>query len=234
MIFRITHNEFEYNHDSFNLENFNDNEWKITTRLNEDSWKLRYDYEAKIISKVIKDNNFKTILELGSGPGELSKLIQENVKDELTYHLVDKPFAKKYFEDNNYKGTFFAKDISIDLDTEGLLPKYDLIICNDVLEHLLCPSNIVKKCYYLLNENSMFFVSIPNWRMAHTFIYRGLFDYDNFLYFMYSHNFDTLNVYKSILDTPFYEKLDSEEYMPNELLQSWNFYFTFKIRELRS
>ena len=119
----------------------------------------------------------------------------------------------------------------MDMDTEGLLPRYDLIICNDTLEHLLAPTNVVKKVRSLMTRTSIFFVSVPNWRMAHQFLYRGLWDYDNFIYFMYIHGFEMEAVYPSCLQTPPYPKTDTEETMPDELIQSWNWYFVMRPKK---
>jgi len=228
-IIRITHCKNEIGFDAISNSESRIDEWKSgdDNRIHEPAWKQRYQYECNLISRIIIDNNFKTILEIGSGPGILSKLIQEKLHD-ITYHLIDKPFAKQYFDEHGLKGKFFIQDFSVGLDTTVLLPKYDLIICNDTLEHLYAPANVVKQCYHLMNDNSIFFISIPNWRMAHQFIYRGLWDYDNFLYFMYIHKLNPIEVFPSPLQTPYYPKLNSEESMPDELLQSWNFYFQFK------
>ena len=57
--------------------------------------------------------------------------------------------------------------------------------------------------------------------------YRGMWDFDNFLYFMAIHGYEGLTVDGSILQTPHYKKLDSEELLDDSLLQSWNWYFTF-------
>ena len=232
-IFRVKHVNFE---EIFNVYTDSDtldvNEWADATRLKEHGWENRYEYEASVISDVIGDSStpIKNVLEVGSGPGVLSQKIQEK-RNGLTYHLVDKPYAEKYFNDNKFKGTFFVKDISLDLDKSGLLPSYDLIICNDTLEHLLAPTNMIRRFYELTTEDSIVFISVPNWRMAHQFIYRGLWDYDNFLYLMYNHKFDVVNVYPSILQTPPYPKLDSESEMPDELIRSWNWYFVIKKRK---
>ena len=221
-IFRIKHNNFEKKFDAFKPDTLEINEWESTGRLIEQGWDNCYDYEAQLILEVIRENKVKTILELGSGPGVLSQKIQKLLPDAVTYHLVDKPFAKKYFEEHKFEGKFLVKDISMDMDTEGLLPKYDLIIINDTLEHLIAPSNIVKHIHNLMNTESTLFVSVPNWRMAHQFLYRGLWDYDNFIYFMHVHKFEMHSVYPSCLQTPDYPKTDSEESMPDELRQSWN------------
>ena len=104
---------------------------------------------------------------------------------------------------------------------------YDLIICNDVLEHLSNPTKVVQQMYHLNSGKGKMFISIPNWRMAHQMTYRGMWDYDNFLYFMAIHGYEGLSVEGSILQTPYYKKLDSEELLDDSLLRSWNWYFTF-------
>ena len=229
-IIRIKHCNFEKIQDAINSSESRLDEWEGTDsdRLLAPGWENRYQYESELICQIIKENNVRTILELGCGPGRLSNIIQTSISYSLTYHLIDKPYAKQYFDEHKYKGMFFVQDISTQLDISKLLPKYDLIICNDTLEHLYAPANIIRQCYHLMNDTSTFFISIPNWRMAHQFIYRGLWDYDNFLYFMYIHKFNPINVFPSPLQTPYYPKLDSEETLPDELIQSWNFYFQLK------
>ena len=230
-IFRIKHTNFEKTFDADKIDTLENNEWENTTRLAEQGWDSRYDYEAQLLRSVIAECKAKTILEIGSGPGILSQKIQRLLPDKVSYDLVDKPFAKKYFDDNKFEGRFFIKDISMDLDWNGLMAEYDLIICNDTLEHLIAPSNIIKKIRGLMHHDTVFFVSVPNWRMAHQFLYRGLWDYDNFIYFMYIHGFEMDSVYPSCLQTPDYPKTDNEEEMPEELRRSWNWYFSMKLKK---
>ena len=229
-IIRIKHCKNESGFDALNVDEARLNEWEgeDVNRINDPSWDSRYKYESDLLCQVITENNYKTVLEVGSGPGKLSNLIQSKLPSTLLYHLVDKPHAKAYFDAQKYEGTFFVKDIATDLDVSDLLPKYDLIICNDTLEHLYAPAKIISKFHGLMENNSILFISVPNWRMGHQFIYRGLWDYDNFLYFMYIHKLEPIDVYPAELVTPPYPKLDSEQSMPDELLQSWNFYFQFK------
>lgn len=227
-IFRIQHNQFEQTFDANKIDTLEVNEWEDASRLQESGWNSRYEYEAGVITDAAEGQKIETVLEIGSGPGVLSQMVQEKLPNPVDYHLVDKPFAEKYFAEKKFKGKFFVKDISIDLDTEGLNPSYDLVICNDTLEHLIAPSNVVKKVRALMHEKSLFFVSVPNWRMAHQFLYRGLWDYDNFIYFMYIHGFEMETVYPSILQTPDYPRLSSESEMPEELRRSWNWYFVMR------
>ena len=227
-------------HDDNTLENeWLDDGTEWSQRDNNSDWESRYQYESSLIADIILGNESKNILELGSGPGKLSNYIQIKLK-ELNckikdYHLVDKSNAEKRFKKRNYEGKFFVKDLFNQFDTSGLDEKYDMIIANDFLEHIANPSDVVNKCWNMSHENSLFFVSVPNWRMEHDFIYRGLFEFDNFKYFMWVHGFSPVMIKGSQLKTPEYPKTDSEKTLPDELLTSWNWYFVFRkvTEELR-
>jgi len=229
-LFRIQHNDFEQKFTSKDFDTSHTNEWEDAGRLQEDAWQRRYEYEAAVINEVIRENpHIVNVLEIGSGPGILSQKILGSFPN-LNYHLVDKPFAKKYFDEHNFKGTFHIKDLSNSFDTHGLLPKYDLVIANDFIEHVFNPHIIVSTIYNLTDENSVFFISNPNWRMAHQYVYRGLFDFDNFLYLLYTHLFQLEGFYGSELKTPAYPRLSSETLLPEDNLTDWNHYMIFKHR----
>lgn len=216
-----------------NMDTYHDHEWQeggSLDRINEPSWKARYYYESTLIDQVLKASpKIKTVLEIGSGPGSLSQNIIEKHPD-LEYHLIDKPLAKEAFDKLNYKGTFFVKDLAEQFDTTGLLEKYDLVIMNDFLEHVSNPHIILKTVHSLTHKNSSFFISNPNWRMGHPYIYRGTFDFDNFIYMLHFHRFDIEGFWGSPLKTQYKPKLDSEKLLPEENITDWNHYFTFKHR----
>lgn len=232
-LFRITHNNFE---EVFAMRDFDTehaNEWEETGRLQEQAWQSRYEYEAALVVEVIQQMpHIKNVLEIGSGPGILSQKILQSFP-ELNYHLVDKPFAEKYFTENGFKGTFFVKDLSQGFDTDGLLPTYDLVIMNDFLEHVYNPHIILKTIHSLTTPESALFISNPNWRMAHQYVYRGLFDFDNFIYLLYTHHFQLQGFYGSQLKTPNYPRLSSETLLPDEHLTDWNHYMIFTHRNLQ-
>lgn len=218
-----------------NMDTYHQHEWEpggSLDRIKEDAWDKRYTYETSIISQIINDdtNSIQNVLEIGSGPGILSQKIQE-IHLHLNYHLIDKPFAKKYFLENNFKGTFFVKDLSHSFDTEGLFEKYDMIIMNDFLEHITNPHIILKTVYSLTHKDSVVVISNPNWRMGHPFMYRGFFDFDNLIYGMYFHLFEFVGFYGSPLKTPFYPKISSESLLPDENITDWNHYMLFKHRQ---
>jgi len=203
-------------------------EWDVEkdSRVLESSWVARYNHEANILCNIIKDNNISKVLELGSGPGRLADTIQKGLDSEIIYDLVDKPNAKLQNDKFNYKcNKFFVKDLNNGFDTSGLEDEYDLIIANDFLEHIANVTDCLVNCYNKGSDNSKLFISVPNWRMGHSFQYRGLFDYDNWVYTMEVHGWKVEGVYNSNLACKYADKLSSESSMPDQLIQSWNWYF---------
>ena len=187
-------------------------------------WVDRYRQEASIISEIITESKFKKVLEIGSGPGVLSQEILKLCPD-VDYHLIDRINAKIEFEKRQYKGTFVVRDLWQEFDTTGIPTDFDMVIINDFLEHITNPSLILKTCYSITKEKANLFVSVPNWRMGHGFLYRGLFDYDNWIYFSMNHGWPVTSVYPSFLMCQPLPKLSSESCMDDSLIQSWNWYF---------
>jgi SAM-dependent methyltransferase len=198
------------------------------SRIDEQSWIDRYKYEAALIVDHIKENNYTKILELGSGPGMLAQFILELIPD-LDYCFIDKDTSKVIFKKRGFKGNkFHVKDLMHSFDVSELDNDYDLIIANDFLEHVANPSHIMYQARNITKENASFFISVPNWRMNHEFIYRGLFDYDNFIYFCRIHGWNPEGVAGSPLKCQYYPRESSEQELPDELIQSWNWYFSTK------
>lgn len=205
-------------------------EWSDNTsynRIYEESWLDRYNYEADLVCKISNTNNVKKIFELGPGPGMLcSKVL--NIKPELEYHLFDIEAANIANKKENLGGVFHTMDLNNDFDTTGLDTDFDLFIANDFLEHIQNPAKVVLRAKSILKEDGLALISVPNWRMGHGWIYRGLFDWDNFIHFMYQHGFAFSGYKESFLKCNFSSKLDSEQSMPDEMINSWNFYMMFK------
>lgn len=200
---------------------------KDTCRIDEPAWRSRYGYESEMINDILVKNSFNKILELGSGPALMGQMIMEK-NENVDFTFVDQEGARKIFNERNHKGKFLVIDLINSFDTRELDKEYDFIITNDFLEHIYNPSIVLQECYKLVKNEGMMFVSVPNWRMGHTFIYRGLFDFDNFTYFMYTHGFQIHTIYESPLKCNYSEKLSSELTLPDQLINSWNWYMLFK------
>ena len=199
-------------------------------RVDDPSWMQRYEYEASLIGGIISDNGYKKILEIGSGPGVLGQLVQKN-HPTVEYHFIDKPNAEAQFVRREHKGSFFVKDLMNEFDIAELHTDYDMVVTNDFLEHIANPSDVLYKCREITKPDSTLFVSVPNWRMGHTFIYRGLFDYDNYLYFSMVHGWNPESVAGSPLKCAALPRQSSEDMLSDELLNSWNWYFVSKKAE---
>jgi len=207
-------------------------EWKSDESLNrvfELSWEKRYEYEAGIISHIIKDYKINNIIELGPGPGVLcNKILSNNEIKE--YHLVDIEAACVANKEQKLGGTFHVRDLNNGLDLS--LPfKIDLFIANDFLEHIQNPAKTMLNIKNLMTPEGLAFISVPNWRMGHAWIYRGLFDWDNFIHFMWQHGFGLEAYVGSPLKCPNNSKISSEQTMPDDLIDSWNYYILFKRNE---
>jgi len=205
-------------------------EWGLDNgqeRVDDTTWLHRYEYEASIITSIIKHNGYKKVLELGSGPGVLGQLVLKSNPD-ISYTFVDKVNAKAVFAAREHRGDFHVKDLMNFFDVSDLDEDYDLVIANDFLEHIANPSDVLYKCRGITKDDSTFFISVPNWRMGHDFIYRGLFDYDNFIYFSTIHGWEPVEVAGSPLKCTAAPKQTSEQELPDELVDSWNWYFVTK------
>jgi len=209
-----------------------DKEWEEKdsyNRIFEFEWEERYEWEKDILLSVIKNNKCTKILELGPGPGMLAgKIIKE--KPNLEYHLIDIEAAKIANEKENFGGVFHTQDLTSDLDTTNLPKDFNLFIANDFLEHIQNPANVVLKAKSVLKEDGLAFISVPNWRMGHHWIYRGLFDWDNFIHFMWQHGFGFTGYFNGHpqFRTKKMPRISSEITLPDELLSSWNWYMLFK------
>ena len=207
-------------------------EWDINDqRIHEPVWEERYNYEVNIISEIIEKGKYKTILELGPGPGVLCSKLSSKYND-LEYHLVDIEAAKETNKRKNLGGIFHVQNLDNTLDTTHLPKKIDLFIANDFLEHVQNPSSIIQKVKSLLDEHGKVFISVPNWRMGHEWIYRGVFDWDNFIYFMWQHGFEFIDCQESNLKCQPNPRTCNETSMPEEMINSWNWYMLFKRNDI--
>jgi SAM-dependent methyltransferase len=103
----------------------------------------------KVTEKIIRDLCVKNVLEIGAGDYSFRYLKSH---EEIYWITVD--FSTPC-------------DIVCDLNTDKLvLPfadeSFDLIICTEVIEHLLWPQNLLMEAYRILKDSGNMLVSVPN------------------------------------------------------------------------
>lgn len=57
--------------------------------------------------------------------------------------------AQRFFDEENAEGRFIASDVFLLKDLEH---QFDLIICHDVIEHIMDKKDFIHKCKSLLNS----------------------------------------------------------------------------------
>lgn len=104
-----------------------------------------------------KNQTVKTILDVGSGPGTKSFIFfskETHCKVTLVDQETVKSIAKEIFPNANF--------VAADLDKPNdLNEKYDLIICADVIEHLLHPENLLKTIRSSMHDETTLVISTP-------------------------------------------------------------------------
>lgn len=137
------------------------------------------------VAEVLKCNPFvyksigpaTTCLDVGCSDGQLGYNLIEQ-KGCIVDGLDFRPAALEKARKHGYRQTYCIDLNNAVFDTEN---RYDIIVCADVLEHLLHPVNALKSLQNHLNNNGSIVISIPNiafvlYRLSHLF---GKFDYCN-------------------------------------------------------
>jgi 2-polyprenyl-3-methyl-5-hydroxy-6-metoxy-1,4-benzoquinol methylase len=119
------------------------------------------------------------VLELGCGNGATLFWLKELQRAKFTHGL-------ELFEPMANEAKLWVDEVTVG-NAEQLLPtyvaaQYDLILCLDVLEHLVDPWQVVDECARLLRPGGTIIASIPNMRTAVVLwklLVKGEFDYAN-------------------------------------------------------
>lgn len=116
-----------------------------------------YQYDVyKVAAKLAKLHKALTLLDVGSGP---PLKLKELMPSGLKIHLVDQPNAARHAAEILPSAIFHA----VNLESEG--PKievaFDLILCADVIEHLIDPDPCLRFMCEHLSPNGLLLISTP-------------------------------------------------------------------------
>ncbi len=136
--------------------------WLDEKHTNYERWKRareisieRGKFVLSIISKVRKCQNLK-ILDIGSGEGGTSEVLsQDNIVISFDMNKIRLLRQQNSFSQFNL---LCGSSSSLPFKNNSL----DLIILQDVLEHLDNRDNLINNIYDLLNDNGMIYLSTPN------------------------------------------------------------------------
>jgi 2-polyprenyl-3-methyl-5-hydroxy-6-metoxy-1,4-benzoquinol methylase len=139
------------------LEEFDVEYWERNYKYTNIPLYVQY-YVYKFCRKLIKKKNLKSILDIGCRDGrKLMKLIYPLSDDvygiDNVKYFID--FCRKYYNSNR----FFVDDI--ENPSLNLKKKFDLIICSDVIEHLLNPDKLLLYIKKYCHSNTYIVISTP-------------------------------------------------------------------------
>jgi len=139
-----------------------------------DFWESKKDLIFKVqsnytfnrqLSRLIKDRNIKTVIELGGFPGYYSIFLKKYF--DLKTTLFDYFIHPEIIQDLLVFNDLTIKDIEIieaDLFTYQPLEKYDLVASFGLIEHFLDTKEIISKHLNFLNDEGTLFITLPNFK----------------------------------------------------------------------
>ena len=130
--------------------------------------KTNVEKTTQVIFNHMKDNGLFTetmsVLDVGCGFGNLLNLISDQYP-ETSLLGTDFSESKIY----HLKGIYPNINFKVHNIYDSLEQTYDLIICTEVLEHLLYPRNALVRLIEGMSDSGKIFITIPNGRID-TFI----------------------------------------------------------------
>ena len=136
--------------------------WLDESHPNYERWKRareisleRGKFVRSIVEQKIKCENL-TILDLGSGQGGTAKVLSENnIVVSLDLNIV-RLIHQEDFKDNILRINGNALNIPIKAES------FDIIILQDVIEHVNDSQNLLDSLHSLLKKNGILYLSTPN------------------------------------------------------------------------
>jgi 2-polyprenyl-3-methyl-5-hydroxy-6-metoxy-1,4-benzoquinol methylase len=131
------------------------------------------------IISLLPNNPQQKILEIGAGGGNTLLYIKEHrlASEVMGIELMKVTDSNQQHPNINKFQISNIEQEEIDAAEEY----FDVIICADVLEHLIDPWNTVKKIERHLKKGGILIASLPNireWKTLSRIIFKGNFDYN--------------------------------------------------------
>ncbi|MAQ71679.1 MAG: hypothetical protein CL565_05750 [Alphaproteobacteria bacterium] len=120
-----------------------------------------YQYYVYVYAaKLAEDRNAKKIMDIGCGPAPKLRLVH-NKNPKAHIIGIDQPSAIEYCQSTYNYGTWVVDDFENPRDDMDL-PKADLIISSDVIEHLQNPDKLLEYARSKLADGGLILLSTPD------------------------------------------------------------------------
>jgi len=141
--------------------------------------RLKYDYHlgtdsaGERVVRIIGEN--KRVLELGPGPGTITKLLSKESNCRVTALEIDAEAVKKLapYCEHVYQADLNSPNWPDVIKNDR---RFDAVIATDVLEHVYEPLSVLKAMKDLLDEDGCIVVSLPH--VGHSVIHACLLEED--------------------------------------------------------
>ena len=127
---------------------------KLLPKLDDEFSKLILSGHA--LQKLIRDYNFQTVIDIGSGAGDHAKILHKCQKKVTALDFGTSIYAQK--KGNNYDE---IEHIEIDFLDYKPSHKFDCVWASHVLEHQSNPGMFINKCMQLVKENGIIAITVP-------------------------------------------------------------------------
>jgi len=140
----------------------------------------RYFSNARIdlVNLIPKHKRMGAVLEIGAGSGD-TLLYAKNNGFANTIFGVELCKIENSYQNSSEFEKFIIGNIE-EIELEFNEESFDVIICGDVLEHLINPYETVLELKKYMKKDAIFIASIPNiryWRVLKKIIFEGDFQY---------------------------------------------------------
>jgi len=115
---------------------------------------------TKVLSEYFKPNI--KVLDIGCNDGYLLNLIKNKTKSKFIYGIDASPFQIKLSR-KKYKNINFKCGYGENLKKIYNKNYFDLITCNNVLNHSSNPLSFLKEVNYVLKKDGKLIIEVPNW-----------------------------------------------------------------------
>ena len=117
-------------------------------------------YFTPVLNRVFDPQMHKIIVDVGCGNGFFSASLKRSNSGQTLIGLDTNPLALEQARNRGFDKTF-----RIELDTQAFpidSSSVDLVICKDVLEHLINPTQVASEIARILKPSGTFLFHVPN------------------------------------------------------------------------